>query len=96
LRVYPCRGPRKLSGKNCLNRFKGRFGSDGGFKDSFGSDGGFKDRFAIVWFAPILSLLIEFLPFSADVRKGRAATIRVVQAGSCPRSSKHSVSLGIP
>jgi hypothetical protein len=76
----PCRGPRKLFGKNCLNRFKGRFGIDD-FKDSFGIDGslgvdgslgidgilgidGFKDSFGIVWFTPMLFLLIEFLPFT--------------------------------
>jgi hypothetical protein len=38
--AYPCRRPRKLFGKNCLNRFKDSSGIDGGFKDSFGSDGG--------------------------------------------------------
>jgi hypothetical protein len=30
------RVPQKLSGKNSLNSFKGRFGIVGGFKDSFG------------------------------------------------------------
>ena len=64
-----CRGPRKLSGKNCLNRFKDSFGIEGGFKDSFGIEGGFKDSFGIaggfkdsfgiVWFTPMLFLLIE-------------------------------------
>jgi hypothetical protein len=55
---------------------------DGGFKDGALRDGGFKDRFAIAWFTPILFLLIEFVPFSADVRRARPATIRVVQVGT--------------
>ena len=33
---------RQRSGKNCRNRFKGRFGIDG-FKDGGLKDGGFKD-----------------------------------------------------
>ena len=49
---------QKLSGKNSLNSFKGRFGIVGGFKDSFGIVDGFKDSFCIVWFIPMLFLLI--------------------------------------
>ena len=52
------------------------------FRKKAAKKGGFKDRFAIAWFTPILFLLIEFVPFSADVRKARPATIRVVQVGT--------------
>ena len=58
---------------------------DGGFKDGGFKDGGFKDRLAIAWFTPILFLLIEFLPFSADIRKAHPATFLVVRVNSSPK-----------
>ena len=64
------RVPQKLSGKNSLNSFKGRFGIVGGFKDSFGIVGGFKDSFGIVggfkgsfslvWCTPMFSSLLIY------------------------------------
>jgi hypothetical protein len=45
----------------------------------------FKDSFGIVWFTPMLLLLIEFDPFSADFRKAPWAKTVGVRVSSPPK-----------
>ena len=64
--------------------FKDTGFKDGGFRDTGFKDGGFKDSFGLVWFTPMLFLLIDSWTFTVELGIAPRATLAVIRLSSRP------------